>query len=341
MAAVALIPAYNPDMKMVGLVEDLHKKGFDIIIVNDGSDPSYKGIFDECRDYACIIGYDRNIGKGHALKYGMSFIRENRPGSDFFITADADGQHSVKDICRMRKELEDGADFAVSVRNLKGRNAPFWSKVGNGLSRFMFTIANAHFLPDNQSGLRGFSVRHIDWMLKVKGDKYDYELNIILFAEKQGLKISRIPIETIYFDNNAGTHFRVFEDTLLIYARYFETNIFVVISVIMEFTAVLLATILSGYTLMPFVVMGCWGLHALMCLVIERYTLFRWIRYTPGVRRLIISIFKYFVVFLICWGFQLIERPFEVPFAAAYVMGFLVVTIGEYYLLKVSYDWPE
>lgn len=336
MATIALIPAFDPDRKLIKLVQELKSRLFDIVIVDDGSDRACQSIFDECRAYASVIGYDQNVGKGNALKYGMRYIREHFPDSDYFLTADADGQHSVNDICRIRDELVSGADFVVSVRNLKGSSTPFFSRLGNGLSRFMFTIANARFLPDNQSGLRGFSTRHIDWMVRVGGEKYDYELNVILFAEKQGIKISRISIETIYFDNNAGTHFRPLHDTALIYLRYFQTNLFVLISAIIELVLVILATAFWGYRFMPLVVTANWGIHTIMCMIVERYTLFRWIGYTPGVRRLIISIFKYFVIVLMCLLGQLIG----VPFALAYLIGCAVVTIGEYYMLKVTYDMP-
>lgn len=336
MATVALIPAFDPDRKLIGLVKELRSRLFDIIIINDGSSSESSGIFDECREYATVIGYDRNVGKGNALKYGMQYISEHLPDAEYFLTADADGQHSVRDICRIRDELVSGAEFVVSVRNLKGRSIPFFSRLGNGFSRFMFTIANARFLPDNQSGLRGFHTKHIEWLIRVDGDKYDYELNVILFAEKQGIKITRLPIETIYFDNNSGSHFRPFHDTALIYLRYFQTNVFALISVIIELVMVILATVFWDYKWMPFVVVAAWGVHTIMCMVIERYTLFRWIRYTPGVRRLVISIFKYFVIFLMCLLGQLIG----IPFAASYLVGFAVVTVGEYYMLKVTYDMP-
>lgn len=333
MSTVALIPAYEPDEKLIALVRELKSFYFDILIVDDGSGPEYTEIFDRCREFAGVIGYEKNAGKGCALKTGMKYIRDNYPECTGFVTADADGQHSVKDICRVRDELVGGADFVVSVRGLR-KEAPLRSRVGNGLSKFMFTIANARYLPDNQSGLRGFDVRHIDWMLKVGGEKYDYELNIILIAEKQGIKVRKVPIDTIYFDNNSGSHFRTIPDTLRIYKTYFKTNIFAVASLIIELIMVSLATAFWGYKFLPFVIMACWGVHTLMCMVLERYTKFRWIKYTPGMRRLIISIFKYFLCWMICWGLSVIN----IPFIASFILGMIVITIGEYYLLKVVYD---
>ncbi|MGI6071802.1 MAG: glycosyltransferase family 2 protein [Lachnospiraceae bacterium] len=340
MSTVVLIPAYNPDRKLITLVEELKSRYFDIVIVNDGSSQESAPVFEECGNSAVVTGYDENVGKGNALKHGMEYIQENFPGASAFITADADGQHSVEDICRIRDALIDGEDFVVSVRNLR-KGVPILSRIGNSLSRFMFAVANARFLPDNQSGLRGFSTAHIDWMLKVRGLRYDYELNIILIAEKQGIRISNLPIETIYFDNNSASHFRPFQDTIRIYMTYFRTNIFVVISIIIEMLLVVLAMILmrlNGVILRPSIamltIMVNWVIHTVCCQVIERYIMFRWIKYTPGTRRLVISIFKYFICMMFCWGCLAVK----VPFILAYVVGMILINVGEYYILKVTYD---
>ena len=333
-----LIPAYNPDEKLITLVEELQGQGFSCVVVNDGSDPSCGEIFRQLSG-AAVIGYGENRGKGAALRFGMEYIRDNLEGVTAFITADADGQHRVSDICKVRDELAKGKDFVISVRNLR-RNIPILSKIGNDLSRFMFTIANEHYLPDNQSGLRGFSVRHIPWMLKVSGDKYDYELNVILIAEKQGIRAAKVPIETIYFDNNSGSHFKPVLDTVRIYIRYFETNIAALIAAVINLALAALATAFFGSLPWPgFMTAGalpviCWGIHSFFTLVIERYVFFRWIRYTPGSRRLVISIFKYFICSLVCTG----AFFFRVPLILGYIAGMVGVSIGEYYVLKLAND---
>lgn len=334
MSIVALIPAYCPDVKLIDLVDQLKEHAFDIVIVNDGSGSDYDDIFEQCKEKAHVIGYSTNSGKGYALKYGMTYILQNCHECTGFVTADADGQHSVTDICRVRDKLESGDEFVISVRNLH-RKAPFLSRVGNGMSRFMFAIANARYLPDNQSGLRGFSVKHIEWMLKVAGFKYDYELNILLIAEKQGIKLTRLPIETIYFDNNSGSHFKPIRDTARIYKTYFQTNMFVLISAILELALVILASIFYGYQYFYFVIMICWGVHYVLCTAIERLTLFRWVKYRFGFRRLGISIIKYSVNTLLCF---LLMNTKVIPFPVAFVVGGIVIAVAEFYMLKVTYD---
>lgn len=333
MATVALIPAYEPDEKLVKLAAELQGHYFDVLIINDGSGPEYDDIFERCREYATVEGYSENRGKGAALKYGMNVIRNSYPDTKHFITADADGQHSIHDICKVRDELIAEKDFVLSVRRLR-RDAPLKSRIGNGITKFLLTIANAHYLPDNQSGLRGFSTRHLDWMLEVPGDKYDYELNVIMLAEKQAIKITRLPIEAIYFDNNSGSHFKPVADTLKLYKIYAKTNVFLIIAWLINIALVTASTIVWGYSYFQYVIIATWAVYALLCFVVERYTIFRHIHYTPGARRLIISIFKFTVYGLFCWG-----TSFSfIPFIVAYLFIAIAVAFGEYYMLKVAYD---
>ena len=314
MATVVLIPAYEPDGKLVSLAEELHDHYFDVLIVNDGSGSEYDSVFKKCRAFATVTGYPENRGKGGALKFGMSYIRENMPDARGFITADADGQHSVHDICRVRDEMIAGRDFVLSVRKLR-RDAPLKSRIGNGITKFLLTIANAHYLPDNQSGLRGFSRDHLDWMLNVPGEKYDFELNVIMLAEKQALPITRLPIEAIYFDNNSGSHFRPLSDTLKLYRIYLKTNFFLLLSWIINAAIVSVATGVWGYRYFQFVLAACWVIYALLNFVAERYIMFRNIKYTPGARRLIISIFKFTVYGMFCWGTSFTFIPFAFIYA--------------------------
>lgn len=333
MNTVVLIPAYNPGEQLKRLVEELTERKFRCLVIDDGSDEESRHIFSElnCR----VFHHPQNLGKGAALKTGMKCIREDFPEAEFFITADCDGQHMVKDVCRIREELERGKDFVISIRSLKHAKTPFKSRIGNALSRFFFCLANNHYLPDNQSGLRGFSVKHINWMLNVAGDKYDYELNLLLIAEKQGIKVGRINIEAVYFDNNSATHFKPLLDTLRIYRRFFQTEMFALIAIALNLIMVIISQSLFGYKHMFMTVMLCWGIFALLYFVVERYTIFRNIKYTPGARRLIFSIFRYVFYSMSCLAIQF---TLKWDFVVAYIISMVLAALMEFYILKVSYE---
>ena len=74
---IILIPAYEPDNKLISLVNELSNENINILIVDDGSGLSYKNIFDKCKEYADVISYKTNKGKGYALKTGLKYIKDN------------------------------------------------------------------------------------------------------------------------------------------------------------------------------------------------------------------------------------------------------------------------
>ena len=222
MTDIVLIPAYKPDENMCELVKQLHGENFEIVIVNDGSGNDFEKVFEYASQYATVIRHEKNKGKGAALKTGIKYIYENIKDCELFITADADGQHSVKDILRVRDELKNGARFVLTTR-LLNRKIPFRSKFGNDLSRVIYTLATGKYFTDNQSGLRGFTIENAEWLLKVNGEKYDYEMNMLYFAAKQNLFITTIDIEAIYIDGNKSSHFNPFLDTVRIYRLLFKS----------------------------------------------------------------------------------------------------------------------
>lgn len=332
---VVLIPSYKPGPRLLKLISDLSKAGLDAVIVNDGSGPEYDEIFKNCAEAgAVVIGYSNNCGKGHALKHGFEYVATKN--YTYVVTADCDGQHKPEDICRVADKLKAGNNIVLTVRGIK-KDAPFRSRFGNTMSRFFFAIANARYLPDNQSGLRGFATSNINWMLKVRGEKYDYELNVVLMAEKQGLEISTIPIEAIYIDNNADSHFRPLRDTILIYVRYIQTVACAAIALLINILSVLFLSDILKVGFFYLIIVLNWLIYLLLCFVIERYIVFRDFFYTPGVRRLALSIAKYTSYYLICMLFVHLI-PIAIPMTVYYVLSVIMIEIAEYLLLKATYD---
>lgn len=217
---VVLIPAYKPDERLIGLVEQLKAKGFENLVVDDGSGEAYREIFERTSIHAKVIHLPENTGKGAALKYGMSALLQHFPDCKYFTTADADGQHTVEDIVRINTEPYAHATMVLSTRDLSG-DIPPRSRFGNDLSKWVYTLLTGHYFMDNQSGLRRFSVEHIGWLLRVDGTKYDYEMNVLYHADKQHIPITTMPIPAIYIDGNKSSHFNPVADTVRIYRRLF------------------------------------------------------------------------------------------------------------------------
>lgn len=284
--STVVIPAYQPDEQLVSLVKQLTENNFSVLIVNDGSDAECNGIFAQCEEFAKIIHSPENEGKGAALKRGFSAVTEFFPEEENIITADADGQHRVEDIIRVREKLESGSDFVLTVRYLQGK-IPFRSKFGNVLSRMVYTVMNGHYFDDNQSGCRGFHKKHINWLLAVKGDKYDYEMNMLCYADKQGIKIATMPIKAIYIDGNKSSNFNPVKDTLRIYKRLFSSLWPSILSVVLWEVLAFAISFFMTYEQAQIAVPTAVMLSTLLSIVLQRFVVFRKVVYKDYFRTLL------------------------------------------------------
>ena len=70
------------------------------------------------------------------------------------------------------------------------------------------TASTGERIPDTQTGLRGYPAAMIPWLRSVRGDRYEYELNLLLEARNAGYAICSVEIDTVYLNHNSGSHFR-------------------------------------------------------------------------------------------------------------------------------------
>lgn len=225
--SVILIPSLSPDEKLVPYVEDLIGQGFThIIIVNDGSAKEYDQVFSRLESMGCIVlKHAVNYGKGRALKNGFNEFL-NRFGEDEeicgIITADSDGQHLAKDVVRMDQKLEEAGrnkeQLLLGVRNFDQGNVPLKSKFGNKITCFFFRLLYGLKVSDTQTGLRGITTGCVKHFLALKGERFEYETSMLIAAVRNKIPVEALTIETVYLENNSGTHFRPLQDSAIIYS---------------------------------------------------------------------------------------------------------------------------
>ena len=216
-SALILIPSYEPDTKIIDVVDSLTMNDYPILVVNDGSNSSFDRVFEQIKSKITYLSYEENKGKGYALKYGFSKIKELFPDVLYVITVDGDGQHSIDDINKMYEKLCETEEIVIGVRNF-GKDIPAKSKFGNLYSRINRSLLTKQYLIDDQCGLRGYPVEYIPDLLKIKGDRYEYEMNQIVKLQMMHAKIVTLPIQTIYFDGNSTSHFAPIKDTIRIHS---------------------------------------------------------------------------------------------------------------------------
>lgn len=220
MKYIILIPSYEPDEKLLKLLKEINQK-YPVIIIDDGSGKKYEKIFTKAKKYAHVISYEKNMGKGYALKTGLNYI-EDIYKNYIVVTMDSDGQHTIDDAIKLCDYVKDNPDTFVLGKRIFTKDMPIRSKIGNYITRKVFKHITKSSIYDTQTGLRAFSYKLIDYMLKVPGYRYEYEMNILLGLKDNNIKYIELPIKTIYLNHNKSSHFNTLKDSYLIYKNIFK-----------------------------------------------------------------------------------------------------------------------
>lgn len=209
----AVIPAYEPDGTFPELVRKLKRRDFEIVVVDDGSGVAYAGIFREIETCAHVVMCAANRGKGHALKTAFSWLRERVRDGDTVVTLDCDGQHKPEDAAKLCEAARREPDALYLGSRKQSASSPWRSRFGNAVTRGAFRLATGAAVYDTQTGLRAFSARLLPELLDIPGERYEYELNVLLCCARRGIPIRELSIETVYLDGNASSHFRAVRDS--------------------------------------------------------------------------------------------------------------------------------
>lgn len=236
---VILIPAYIPSNELIVLTKNLLKDFSKIVVVDDGSDKEYESVFNDISNDVILLKHIENKGKGAALKTGLKYIYENFKDIYGAITCDADGQHKPTDICKVAETLvqeKNKSCLILGSRNFD-KNVPIRSAFGNTITRGVYYLASKIRLRDTQTGLRAFSYDLIQTLLEIPGDRYEYEINMLLVIARRRIEIKEIEIETVYLNQNKSSHFRTIRDSAIIYGNIIKFSLSSFLCFIIDFIA--------------------------------------------------------------------------------------------------------
>lgn len=304
-----LIPAYEPDMRLIQLIKDIQRKcSFQIVIINDGSGKHYNGIFQSVNELGCtVIKHGTNQGKGAALKTGFQYLLEagEREG---IVCADSDGQHLSEDIIRVAKIVKARKGYIIlGSRKFTGK-VPLRSRFGNTVTRTVFSISSGFNLSDTQTGLRGYSRDMLEWLVSIPGKRFEYEMNMLLEAKSAGYLYYEVHISTIYDEKNHSTHFRTFSDSIRVYLPILKFCASSLLAGALDFLLLMLLQFGTSNLLLSVV-------GARLCSAIVNYTLNNNFVFNRGkkqeVPRSAVKYFSLVVVIMLCnygllYGFNML-----------------------------------
>jgi glycosyltransferase involved in cell wall biosynthesis len=204
-----VIPAYNAEQTIVGIVKDLVVYGFDkknIIVVDDGSK-------DRTNTAAAGLGvsvvrHDKNLGKGAALKSGFAVARSMRLKT--VCTLDADGQHRIVELGRLLGMVNE-FDVVIGARQYQLGRMPFLRWLTNRTTSLVISLISKEYVTDAQCGFRCIAMPVLD-RIDLKTNNYQTEAELVARTIRGGFRVGTVPITTIY--NNEKSYIRPLLDTI-------------------------------------------------------------------------------------------------------------------------------
>ena len=115
--------------------------------------------------------------------------------------------------------VEKKDKFILGTRLFNTKETPLRNKLGNRITSKYFKMLYGVYLKDTQTGLRAFPNRLIPEMIEIEGERFEYEINVLIHFVRKHEEIIEHDIKTIYLLNsNKKSHFKVFRDSYKIYS---------------------------------------------------------------------------------------------------------------------------
>lgn len=189
----AILPAYNQEKHIGGLIRDVKKHVSNIIVISDGSTDKTAEI---ATKLGAIVPEPINQrGKGNAVRRGIELSKSLSQG--IIVLMDADGQNNPGEIPQLAKPLfEENYDIVIGSRFLGVMKTSTLHKFGNHLLNILHFLLTFKWVTDAESGFRAFKAEKL-YSLNPKAAYYEIESDILLEAIKKDLKIKEVPITVL------------------------------------------------------------------------------------------------------------------------------------------------
>jgi glycosyltransferase involved in cell wall biosynthesis len=205
-----IIPTYNNEKTLASVISGVLDYTANVIVVNDGSTDSTSQILSTFKNIE-LVSYQKNKGKGYALRKGLRFAWDK--GYKYAITIDSDGQHYVTDLPKFLEKLNESPNaIIIGSRNMDQSSVPGKSSFGHKFSNFWFHFETGINAPDTQSGFRLYPLEPISKRIFFTR-KYEFEIEVIVRLAWKGVEVTSVPIQVYYAPKETRvSHFRPFRD---------------------------------------------------------------------------------------------------------------------------------
>ncbi|WP_407379093.1 glycosyltransferase family 2 protein [Methanobrevibacter sp.] len=197
-ATYVVLPAYNEATRIEPVLEDIARKGYNMVIVNDGSSDNTLDVVKKSKrkfpDKIHIFSLPINRGVGIATQTGFEAVLKFNP--KYIVSMDSDGQHSADDLDEVIKPLVSGeAQAVIGVRPFKDmpKTRSFANSIMNLLTRIFYRVN----VSDSQTGFRAITVEALD-KISINATGYLISSEFIREINDNNIPFAEVPIQTIY-----------------------------------------------------------------------------------------------------------------------------------------------
>ena len=210
---IVIIPSYNEGRTIGQVVTEIVDMGLNVLVVDDGSNDNTERV--ALDSGAMVIRSRYNRGKGFSIREGINYVLD-KTKFEWIIIMDGDGQHHAGDIHAMMEVTHtEDVDIVNGNRMLQTESMPavrYWT---NKFMSWMISGICRQNIPDTQCGYRLVRVDALK-KLKLTSKKYDIETEMLIKAADSHMKISSVPVKTIYGEEKSKI--RPIHDTIRFFA---------------------------------------------------------------------------------------------------------------------------
>ena len=215
-----IIPVYNESARILPSLRRLdeylrgHFRGFELIVVNDGSSDKTEDLVVRAKKEIPSIkysGYKENRGKGYAIRQGVALSTGN-----LILVSDADLSTPIEELEKLLVPYDNGYHVVIGSRGLEASSIvvrqPWWREfMGKAFNRIVRVLLLEGF-KDTQCGFKLFHGNIGRELFRDAAiDRFAYDVEVLYLAMKAGYKVKEVPVKWL---NSPHSTVRPIKDSL-------------------------------------------------------------------------------------------------------------------------------
>lgn len=210
----AVIPVYDHERAVAGVVAAVSAAGLPCFLVDDGSGADCARELDRLAQAtpAALVRLPANSGKGSAVSTGL--LAAHAAGYTHALQIDADGQHALADIPRFIAAARAAPDTLICGRPLFDAAMPPARRYGRRLTHlFVWLNTLSRAIPDSMCGFRVYPLRPVVALLQRRslGPRMDFDVEILVRLHWLGQPMRWLDTRVSY-PLDGVSHFRLVRD---------------------------------------------------------------------------------------------------------------------------------